>query len=150
MKKYLAPAGLFLILFLSCNRNSIDQQTANDDVTIQSYIASAHINATKDASGLYYDVINPGSGAAPASFSTITATYTGFVINGVYFATNATITSQLSSLIQGWQIGLPHIKAGGTIILLVPSTLGYGGAFQEDIPPNSVLIYNITLKNVSN
>jgi FKBP-type peptidyl-prolyl cis-trans isomerase FkpA len=108
------------------------------------------MNATKDASGLYYLVTNAGSGAAPTSSSTITATYTGFVIGGSYFSTNATITSRLGSLIQGWQIGLPHIKTGGSIILLIPSTLGYGGATQQDIPPNSVLVYNITLKAVGN
>jgi len=125
-----------LIVFSSCQKSTTDEQATTDDATLKAYIASSHINAIKDPSGLYYQVINPGNGASPGPSSTITATYTGFVLNGNYFATNAIITSRLSSLIQAWQIGLPHIKTGGTIILLVPSALGYGSLSQQGIPAN--------------
>jgi len=142
--------SLLLIVFSSCQKTTANEQAGTDDATLKAYIASSHINAVKDPSGLYYSVINPGTGAAPGPSSTITATYTGFVINGNYFATNVTITSQLSSLIRAWQIGLLHIKTGGTIILLVPSALGYGSASQNEIPANSLLVYNIVLKGVTN
>lgn len=150
MKKYCILLSLLLIVFSSCQKERAGQQAATDDANIQAFIASSHMNATKDPSGLYYQVINAGTGTSPGASSTITATYTGFVPNGVYFATNLTLTSKLSSLIQGWQIGLPHVKAGGTIILLIPSALGYGSTQVQDIPANSILVYNIVLNGVAN
>jgi FKBP-type peptidyl-prolyl cis-trans isomerase FkpA len=143
--------SVWLIAFSSCQKDpGAAQQAAIDDAVIQEFINTNHINATKDPSGLYYSVLNSGNGISPGLSSTVTVTYTGFVINGNYIATNLKLSSELNSLIRGWQIGLPHIKTGGTIILLIPSALGYGNSTPQDMPNNSSLVYNIVLNNVSN
>jgi FKBP-type peptidyl-prolyl cis-trans isomerase FkpA len=73
------------------------------------------------------------------------------LLNGEIFAPTGSLSAVLSTLIQGWQIGLPHIATGGTILLAVPSALGYGSnASLAGIPPNSVLLFTITLNSFTN
>ncbi|MEI6409778.1 MAG: FKBP-type peptidyl-prolyl cis-trans isomerase [Bacteroidota bacterium] len=54
-------------------------------------------------------------------------------------------TFPLSSLIKGWQEGIPLLKKGGKGTFFIPSALGYGSQDQGAIPANSVLIFEITL-----
>jgi len=150
-RSFLLLLSLF-IAFSSCKKTvNTTSQAATDNTLILTYLADNQITATKDPSGLYYEIINPGTGPNPTTSSTITVTYTGSLINGGVFAPTANLTAQLSTLIQGWQIGIPHIAAGGTILLLVPSVLGYGSSTNNaNIPANSVLIFSITLQSFTN
>ena len=153
MKKYFLLLSVLFIGLSSCKKTSFNAtaQAATDDGLIRTYIDNNGITATKDPSGLYYEVINPGTGAAPTAASTVTVTYTGSLLSGAIFAPTSTLTSPLSSLIQAWQIGVPHIATGGTILLLVPSALGYGNSSPgATIPANSVLIFTITLTSFTN
>ena len=153
MRKYFLLLCLLFIGFSSCKKDSFNaaKQAATDDALIQNYISSNGIKATEDPSGLYYEITNPGTGATPTTSSTVTVTYTGSLLNGNIFAPTTTTTSVLSAFIKGWQIGLPHIAAGGTILLLIPSALGYGNSSPSiDIPDNSVLVFTITLTSFTN
>ncbi|MCA6452324.1 MAG: FKBP-type peptidyl-prolyl cis-trans isomerase [Chitinophagaceae bacterium] len=76
--------------------------------------------------------------------------YTGKLLNGTTFdATANPISLSLSSVIDGWKIGLPLIKKGGRIKLVIPSALAYSctGA-GTSIPPNSPLFFDVTLQDV--
>jgi FKBP-type peptidyl-prolyl cis-trans isomerase FkpA len=54
------------------------KQAAADDAAIQAYLAAnTSITATKDASGIYYQIITPGSGANPTLSSTVKVNYVG-------------------------------------------------------------------------
>ena len=153
MKKYLLLLSLLIIGITSCTKDSVNatQQAATDNSLIQTYLSNTGIVATKDPSGLYYEVINPGTGASPTVSSTVDVTYTGSLLNGEVFAPTATLNAQLSTLIKGWQIGLPHIGTGGTILLVIPSALGYGTSTSNPyIPANSVLVFTITLTSFTN
>jgi FKBP-type peptidyl-prolyl cis-trans isomerase FkpA len=153
MIKYFLLLSLLFIGFSSCKKDSFNAsaQAATDDASIQTYMSNNQITATKDPSGLYYEIINPGTGASPTASSTVNVTYTGSLLNGAVFSPTSTLTSALSSLIKGWQIGIPHIKTGGTILLLIPSALGYGNSSPSpSIPANSVLIFTITLTSFTN
>jgi FKBP-type peptidyl-prolyl cis-trans isomerase FkpA len=155
MKKYFLLLSLVFIGFASCKKSApafnAAQQAATDDAAIQAYIAANKITATKDPSGLYYSIITPGTGAYPTVASTVDVNYTGSLLNGSVFAPTSNITNPLNSFIQGWQVGIPHINAGGTILLLIPSALGYGNSSPGGgIPVNSVLIFKINLLAFSN
>jgi len=162
MKKIFLLLAFFTLVFSACKKSSTTSptpvvdpavQAKIDDDKIQAYLTANKITATKDPSGLYYVVINPGGGTAPTVKSTVTVAYTGKLLDGTTFQTNANFTHRLGpnadntdpGLIKGWQIGIPFIKPAGRIILYIPSALGYGTAAQSGIPTNSVLVFTIDL-----
>ncbi|QJD95877.1 peptidylprolyl isomerase [Mucilaginibacter robiniae] len=146
MKQITLICCFITLIFSGCKKDeSTTEQATDDDAKIQAYIKANNIKATKDASGLYYQIITPGTGNYPNSNSNVSVNYTGKLLDGTVFETSSLSYSPLSGLIQGWQIGIPHINVGGRILLLVPSALGYGTAKQDNIPANSVLVFTIDL-----
>jgi FKBP-type peptidyl-prolyl cis-trans isomerase FkpA len=99
---------------------------------------------------LYYQIVDEGTGATPNINSTVGITYTGKLTNNAVFDQQTqTMEWPLNNLIAGWQIGLPLIKEGGEIILLVPSSLAYGCySPASSIPSNSILVFNVNLVSV--
>lgn len=152
MKKYLLLLAVFVTVFSSCSKDSFDpaKQATKDDAAIQAYISANNISATKDPSGVYYQVITPGTGAYPTINSLITVNYSGKLLNGTVFDSGSINSTALNSLVKGWQYGLPHINTGGRILLLIPSALGYGNTTAGSIPANSVLIFTVDLTGFSN
>ena len=158
MKKIFLLLALFTLVFSACKKNdstttpTVDPavQAKIDDDKIQAYLKlNPSINATKDASGLYYQIIDPGTGVNPTTKSTITVAYTGKYLDGTVFQTLPNFTSVLGAgLIQGWQIGIPFIKPKGRILLIIPSALAYGPSGRDPIPPNTVIIFTIDLFQV--
>jgi FKBP-type peptidyl-prolyl cis-trans isomerase FkpA len=145
---------LFLIVgaFSSCKKDSYDveKQAKIDDALIVDFIAKNSIVAVKHSSGLYYQIITPGTGNTSINASTsVTVNYEGRLLTGSIFDKSSTVvTFPLGNLIQGWQIGIPLIQKGGKIRLLVPSTLAYGNTSPgAGIPKNSVLDFTIELIN---
>lgn len=105
---------------------------------------------TKQASGLEVWDAKVGEGDAAKPGSTVTVHYTGWLTNGKQFdssvARGKTISFSLNQVIKGWQEGIPGMKPGGVRRLKIPSALGYGAAGAgRDIPPNSVLIFEVEL-----
>ena len=91
-----------------------------------------------------------GSGDPVGEGSTVTAHYTGALVkDGTIFQssldTGQPFTSQLSGLIEGWQKGIPGMKAGGKRRLIIPAAQAYGEAEQQGIPANSDLVFDIEL-----
>ncbi|MBY0481207.1 MAG: FKBP-type peptidyl-prolyl cis-trans isomerase [Chitinophagaceae bacterium] len=124
---------------------------ASERATLISYCTTNTINYIEHSSGILYEVINPGTGANPTTSSRVYITYTGKLFNGTVFdaQTNPTGTGWvLNTLIDGWKIGLPLIKKGGRIKLVIPSSLAYGCAGNGNIPSNTPLFFDVTLVDV--
>ena len=154
MKRYFLLLSILAFSFSSCKKSGITaaQQASIDDETIQSYLtANALTGFTRDASGLYYKVVTPGTGAYPVeATSTVAVSYIGKLTDGTVFDQQASIALALTGVIKGWQIGIPYINTGGTIILIIPSGLGYGKTGSGAVPANAILIFNITLQGFHN
>lgn len=122
---------------------------------VQQYIDSVGAVATKHSSGFFYNIIDAGAGASPELCSIVRMSYTGTRTDGVQFETNPSLEIRLGQLIEGWKKGLPLIKKGGRIMLYIPPTLAYGSNEFRDqqgniiIPANAILIFDITLTDVS-
>lgn len=92
-----------------------------------------------------------GTGAVVPEGATITAHYTGALCkNGTIFQSSydfgEAITFPLSGVIQGWTVGVPGMKVGGTRRLIIPSEMAYGSVrAASNIPPNSDLVFDIDL-----
>lgn len=52
------------------------------------------------------------------------------------------------SLIDGWNEGIPGMKAGGRRLLIIPPSKGYGPGGQGPIGPNETLVFVVDLKDV--
>jgi FKBP-type peptidyl-prolyl cis-trans isomerase FkpA len=147
MKKLILALLVITCGLASCKKDN--NQGATDDAAIQAYIKTNNIPAIKDPSGLYYQIITQGTGVNATATSTVSVNYTGSLLNGTVFdKSTSTFTTSLQSVIKGWTIGVPLVKAGGRILLIIPSALGYGNSATGSIPANSVLVFTIDVITV--
>ena len=114
--------------------------------TLKAYLDANSINATADSRGFFYTITAAGSADKPTACQTVNVAYEGKLTNGQTFDSNANATFPLSNLITGWQEGIPLIGTGGSIVLYLPPSLGYGSRATGGIPANSNLIFTIDLK----
>lgn len=140
---------LMVFAFNNCKKDDVDQSLVDDQI-IQEYLAKNNIEAIKDSTGIYYLITAAGFGVHPTINSTIEVNYKGYLTNDTVFdnTEGVPVTFTLSSLIKGWQIGIPMLKEGGKGTFFIPSKLGYGGNETYNIPANSVLIFDIHLLDV--
>lgn len=156
MKKFLLFLSLSAILFSSsgCLKNDrmcTPKPVESEQAQIVSYANANGINATRHSSGLYYEIVNSGSGQTPDANSRIFIKYIGKLTNGSIFDQKDDHTQTgwvLSSLIPGWQIGVPLIQKGGKIKLIIPSALAYGCQSIRTIPADAILYFEIELVDV--
>lgn len=48
-------------------------------------------------------------------------------------------------VIPGWEEGMAGMKVGGTRLIIVPPSVGYGAAGQGSVPGNSVMVFEVQL-----
>ena len=137
---------LLIALFAGCKKDDDKDYGVIDEKIITDYLEANDIEAPRDPSGLYYKIIEQGMGTI-TPFNSVKATYKGSYINDEVFQ-EATSTFSLTQVIRGWQIGIPKIGKGGKILLFVPSALGYGSKGKGDVPANTVLLFNVEVKEV--
>ena len=147
---------LFLaaFIFISCNKKNqpscMPVSPESEAASMASFCTSHGINCTIDSNGIYYQIIDEGSGITPNLNSTITVTYTASTLNGnlIEDQTATPISATLNQFIEGWRIAIPYIQKGGHIKMIVPSALAYGCTGTSTVPPNSPLYYDVVLVNV--
>ena len=154
MKKHFLLLSLFLAVFASCKKDSkfdTNAQAAKDETAIQAYLtANPGINATKDANGVYYQIITEGTGANPTATSTVTVNYVGKLLDGTQFDAGTGLAANLQGgIIKGWKTGLLHGKVNGRLLLIIPSGLAYGNTSPSaKVPANSVLVFTIDILSI--
>jgi FKBP-type peptidyl-prolyl cis-trans isomerase len=163
--KHLLSALVALTLFISCGKNKEEtnevtteattevptDNAAKNDKEINDYITKNNLKAQKTDSGLYYVINEPGTGAQPTETSNVTVAYKGYFTDGNVFDQSGPegISFGLDQVIKGWTEGIPHFKAGGSGIILVPSQLGYGDDTTGPIPGGSTIIFDVKLISVN-
>lgn len=128
------------------NIDSIQQFSA-DKILIEKAVADGKAAPMQIIEGVYYNIIEPGTGKSFTVADSITAKYqlrifgTNEVISG---SETESYTFALKSLIKAWQLAVPLIKTGGKIKLVIPSGLGYSIRTRAPkIPPNSILEFDV-------
>lgn len=156
MKKFFIFFAAALI-FVACKKqhdSGCSPVTPDSEAaSIAAFCTANGINYAIDSNGIYYQVIDPGSGSRAGMDSVITATYStsllsGQVIDTTYF-TNP-VTRTLNKFIEGWRIAIPYIQEGGHIKMVIPSALAFGcTGVQNLVPSNAPLYYDVLLLDVS-
>ena len=99
-----------------------------------------------------------GTGATATAGRTVTVSYTGWLYDptkpeskGTQFDTSGSFSFQLGAgrVIPGWDQGVVGMQVGGQRRLVIPPNLGYGQQMVGTIPPNSTLVFDIMLLNVT-
>jgi FKBP-type peptidyl-prolyl cis-trans isomerase FkpA len=102
--------------------------------------------------------LREGTGTTASQGRTVTVSYTGWLFDpsrpeskGTQFDSQASFTFQLGvgRVIPGWEQGIPGMKVGGQRRLVIPPNLGYGSQMVGSIPPNSTLVFDVMLLNVT-
>ena len=131
----------------------------NEQAIIQTYLTANNLTATKTASGLDYVITTNGTGAVPTKGKTVTANYSGYLLNsngtlGIEFDSNVdskfghvspfSFNLGIGQVIAGWDQAFSLLPVGTVATLLIPSYLGYGTLGSgSSIPANSILIFNV-------
>jgi FKBP-type peptidyl-prolyl cis-trans isomerase len=128
---------------------------------IANYLAANNLTATTTADGLNYVIMTKGTGAIPRAGETVTVNYSGFLLNsngtiGTEFDSNTdptfghvtpfSFTLGAGQVIAGWDEAFALLPVGTVAQLIIPPSLAYGSAGSgTSIPPNSILVFNVTL-----
>ncbi|WP_430811815.1 MULTISPECIES: FKBP-type peptidyl-prolyl cis-trans isomerase [unclassified Carboxylicivirga] len=148
----LALLVLLLPLLAACLKDEYVDYTAIDEQIISEYLSTHNIDAERHASGLYYKIIDPGTGTPigdnPSEDEKVTFSYKMYLTTKdepVIDTEGNNITGYLSGLLFGFQIGLPQVNREGEIDLYMPSALAFGAGGGNGIPPNSVVIFKVKM-----
>jgi FKBP-type peptidyl-prolyl cis-trans isomerase len=140
------------LLFTACGKTDepcVPATVASEKAAMVAYCTANSITYTEHASGILYEIMSPGLTTQPTIANTVSVVYTGKLLNGNQFDASANpVRLALSGVIKGWQIGIPLIKKGGRIKMVIPSSLAYGCTGQGSIAPNSPLYFEVTLTDV--
>ncbi|HUO58231.1 MAG TPA: FKBP-type peptidyl-prolyl cis-trans isomerase [bacterium] len=117
--------------------------------------ASSGTQVITTASGLQYQVLQPGSGALAVPGHMVSVHYTGWLTNGTKFDSSVdrgqpfNFNLGAGQVIKGWDEGVAGMKVGEKRKLTIPANLGYGerGAGGV-IPPNATLVFDVELLGV--
>ncbi len=150
---FLAICFLFFLSGTSCVRDEgcQDKTIQSEAGPIAAYAsANGMVSGTTHSSGIFYQITSQGSGATPGLNSTVSVRYVGKLLDGTTFdsQTGSPVNFPLSGMIKGWQIGLQLIQKGGSIKLIIPSSLAYGCTGYGTIPGNAILFFDIQLVDV--
>ena len=100
------------------------------------------------ASGLKYTVTEEGEGASPSAGDRVRVDYVGTLPDGTQFDAGEGAEFNVSGVVDGFAEALQNMKPGGRRTVYIPPNLGYGLQGQGQIPPNSALVFDITLLEV--
>jgi FKBP-type peptidyl-prolyl cis-trans isomerase len=144
----------FAIFFLvSCNedpKESAGEQFRNDVNKIDNFLATNHIDAFKDLSGIRFTITTMGrSGLPPRRDHVVKLKYKGRIFASGETFENGTLDSKVNDLpVAGLVEAVEILPVGSVATVYVPSGIGYGNIDVNGIPANSILVYDIELLEV--
>jgi peptidylprolyl isomerase len=93
-----------------------------------------------------------GAGAeVPATGNVaVSTTYSLYLRTGELIeAGDYSLTVGAGESIDGYEEGLRGMRVGGQRQLIIPPDLAYGDQRNGDIPPNSILVFNVVLVSIN-
>lgn len=162
MKIFLLLLPIF-ICFGACDVYDETLQSEQDRQLIEAYVISNGLVGTFDGSGVFIAIQDSGmvdsdtvrKQNTPNRNDTIQVVYTGYLLDGTQIGSSGGQPVKLSNghypllneLLEGWQEGLPYFQRQAFGEIIVPSPLAYGPYGTESIEPNSILRFEIEVRD---
>ncbi len=127
---------------------------ADEAANLENVIKQKWPTAIKTASGLMYVVTKEGTGGKPKQGQSVTAHYTGTLLDGTKFDSSVDRGEPIEfpvgvgQVIPGWDEALLDMKKDEKRTLIIPYQLAYGEAGRPPvIPPRATLVFDVELVN---
>ena len=144
-KNSMVAAGIILIAVVAASYLLLTQnKSKNTEENLNQVINNSN-------NGLKIEDIKVGTGSAVKAGDTVVINYTGTLEDGTKFDSSydhgQPFTTQIGvgQVIKGWDEGVVGMKVGGERKLTIPPDLAYGDQSVGSIPPNSTLIFDVSL-----
>ncbi len=151
MRRLFLLIALMLPLLAGCGS---DGPTAIEDTNFAPELGVDLSTMTRTNTGLYYKDLTVGTGAVVQAGQTVSAYYKGHFASGRMFDSRQAPAQPfvfilgVGGVIKGWDQGIPGMRVGGRRQLVIPASLAYGSEGRGDIPPNSVLVFEVEIASV--
>lgn len=151
--KYTLPGFLLLSLIVACEKE-YESIESIDDKNVTAYIQANKLNMTEyQDTGIYYEVIKPGSGANVEYSDQVGLLLTIKSLDGKYtsldtFNVNNRYYEYLGYFSpEGVRIGIKEVlkKKSGVLRVVIPSRLAFGRNGNGNIPGNASLDMTVTV-----
>ena len=144
----LGLAGQFLIT--GCIDDDSPDYEAEEKAERDRFLQENNITVEPTASGLYFILVESGTGPLAEIGDSVCIYYAGFYLNGSLFATNVEevaiehglqnyftdynpfwfILGEEGNVIEGIEEGLTYMNEGARAVMVIPSNIGLVGSYQ--------------------
>ena len=140
---------LLLILILGACSTYSDEDLKGFDKTIREWIRQQNIQYKSTDSGLYYYFENKGQGQKIKYTDSVTVQFKGTLLDSTIFEIEKVpVTFAVNEVIIAWKEVLLMSERNAKIKIIVPPQLGYGNHKLDEIPQNSILLYEIEIIDI--
>lgn len=150
-------AAVLMFSLSSClHDRKVEEYQAAEQAKIDKYLQdNPTLNFEKKASGLYFHLLQTGTGAFPQAHDTAYVMYTAKFLNGYILDSNISSKDTLkypvneNAMIPGFEEGITYLNKGAKATLLLPSSLAYGSYGYSIIPGYTPLLYDVELVKIA-
>lgn len=139
-------------LFAACGGTESTSPDIPSNPAVETYATSTGVviaQMTRLNDNLFIRDNPVGTGATAVTGDSIFVTYRGMLTNGQVFDQGAfSYRLGRNGVIPGWEQGLPGMRVGGQRKLVIGSLLAYRNERAGSIPPNSTLVFDVTLDRI--
>jgi FKBP-type peptidyl-prolyl cis-trans isomerase FkpA len=150
---------LISLLATSCLKTEDDPRTysAAEEIALRNayiddLVKKGH-NIDTTATGVYYVVMDAGTGPLAKAKDTLTVGYAGYFIDNVMFDSSQihfpdgkmTFVLESQPMIPGWDEGMKVMNKGSRVQFIIPSEKAYGKDGYGSVPPYQTLIFVVKL-----
>ena len=143
-----------IILISACSKSlNIEMNLQQSELFLEQNLLNSQVVEMEP--GLQYMILESSQSntSRPKLEDTITADFHGTLMDGTVFWSSIEIgeplTIQLSQLIPGCQKLISHMQEGDFWRVFIHPNMAYGEEGRPEIPPNSLLIFDIKLHKIS-
>lgn len=125
-----------------------ETQAERDERLIKTIIATQGLKMTRDPSGIYYSIVDPGTDTvAITTYSNVTTSYTLRLKDGVVLQTGTDFSFSMypksaTTILAPIIIFPGKLVKGGKMRMLIPSVYAYGTSGNTGVPANAILDYD--------